>query len=67
LTTGLGTHMYAAPEQIKGNKCYGFKADIYSLGLVLMDLFRNHDISFMELQEIYDATRNERITPSLEK
>jgi len=32
-----------------------------------MDLFRNHDISFMELQEIYDATRNERITPSLEK
>ena len=59
--------MYAAPEQIKGNKCYGFKADIYSLGLVLLDLFRDHDISNMELQEIYDVVRNEQISQGLVK
>ena len=37
LTTGIGTASYAAPEQILTNS-YGSKADIFSLGLVLLEL-----------------------------
>ena len=50
LTTGVGTLRFAAPEQIKAGKkragAYGYKVDVYSLGVVLLDMFRNHDISF---------------------
>mmetsp|Transcript_10996 Transcript_10996/g.14867 ORF Transcript_10996/g.14867 Transcript_10996/m.14867 type:complete len:167 (-) Transcript_10996:2768-3268(-) len=71
LTTGLGTLRFAAPEQYtKGRKkdqCYGFKADIYSLGVVLLDLFRNHDISLFELNEIHESVQNEKVLPSLTK
>ena len=54
MTTGVGTLRFAAPEQVTGNKkkhCsgYGFKADIYSLGVVLFDMFRDHDIMSREL------------------
>ena len=72
LTTGLGTLRFAAPEQYtKGRKAacqaYGFKADIYSLGVVLLDMFRNHDISFIELNEIHESVQNEKVLPSLTK
>ena len=50
MTTGLGTVRYAAPEQLeltrkKGAPSYDFKVDMYSLGVVLLDMFRNHDCS----------------------
>ena len=48
MTTGVGTLRFAAPEQFaKGSKkrAYNFQADIYSLGVVLLDMFRDHDIS----------------------
>jgi serine/threonine protein kinase len=37
LTAGVGTASYAAPEQINSNS-YGAEADIYSLGLILLEL-----------------------------
>lgn len=37
-TTGLGTCMYAAPEQIRDSS-YNEKVDIYSLGIILFELF----------------------------
>ena len=39
LTTHVGTKRYKAPEMI--NKFYNHKVDIYSLGLVLYELFEN--------------------------
>ena len=38
LTGQIGTQSYASPEQISGSN-YSYKADIYSLGLVFMQLF----------------------------
>jgi len=38
LTSGIGTATYAAPEQIVSSS-YGTKADIFSLGLILLELF----------------------------
>ena len=50
-TTGVGTKRFAAPEQIVAGmkRGYCFKADIYSLGVVLLEMFRDQDISFIEL------------------
>jgi hypothetical protein len=45
LTKYLGTDRYAAPEVKKGSK-YGVEADIYSLGVILQELF-NIDINEM--------------------
>ena len=40
LTAGVGTSSYAAPEQLS-SKSYGSEADIFSLGLILLELFSN--------------------------
>ena len=37
LTAGIGTASYASPEQVKSRN-YGTKADIFSLGLILLEL-----------------------------
>ncbi|XP_076169854.1 eukaryotic translation initiation factor 2-alpha kinase isoform X2 [Ptiloglossa arizonensis] len=37
-TTYVGTHLYMSPEQIKGQG-YNYKVDIYSLGIILFELF----------------------------
>ena len=70
LTTGVGTLRFAAPEQIKAGKkraTYGYKVDVYSLGVVLLDLFRNHDISFQEQVEIHAAVVQGKVEDSLVK
>ncbi|CAM9302917.1 unnamed protein product [Choristocarpus tenellus] len=36
-TTGVGTASYASPEQLEG-RCYGVEADMFSLGLMLLEL-----------------------------
>lgn len=38
LTSGIGSPLYAAPEQWHGSQ-YGTKADVFSAGLVLVELF----------------------------
>ena len=67
----MGTLRFAAPEQYsKGSKkrAYCFKADIYSLGVVLLDMFRDHSISLQELSEMHEYVVNqEKVLPSLAK
>lgn len=40
---------------------------MYSLGVVLLDMFRNHDISGRELQEIHEAMLSGVVEQNLAK
>lgn len=68
LTTGQGTPFYAAPEQIAAKKTrYDFSADIYSLGVVLLDMFRKHDIFHHEMVKIHEAAKRGEVEESIAK
>lgn len=41
--------------------------DMYSLGVVLIDMFRNHDVSNHELNLIYEAQLKGQVEQSIAK
>ncbi|KAE9350513.1 hypothetical protein PF008_g6396 [Phytophthora fragariae] len=56
VTAGVGTYLYASPEQVAGKK-YNAKTDIYSLGMILFELC--HD-RFGTTMERYITLRDAR-------
>ncbi|TYZ59330.1 hypothetical protein PybrP1_004975, partial [[Pythium] brassicae (nom. inval.)] len=56
VTGGVGTYLYASPEQVAGKK-YNAKTDVYSLGMILFELCHER---FTTTMERYIALRNAR-------
>ncbi|NXA52248.1 E2AK1 kinase, partial [Nothocercus julius] len=64
-TSGVGTCLYASPEQLQGSH-YDFKSDMYSLGVILLELFQPFGTE-MERTEILMHLRNDHIPNSFYK
>ncbi|NXC38219.1 E2AK1 kinase, partial [Penelope pileata] len=58
-TSGVGTCLYASPEQLQGSD-YDFKSDMYSLGVILLELFQPFGTE-MERAEVLTNLRNGRV------
>lgn len=67
MTGGVGTAFYRAPEQegiltskkvTTGDTSYGVKADIYSLGIVIFEMFSPPFGTYMERSEILNQLRS---------
>ncbi|KAM4698356.1 eukaryotic translation initiation factor 2-alpha kinase 1 [Rhinophrynus dorsalis] len=63
-TSGVGTCLYAAPEQLLGSH-YDFKSDMYSVGIILLELFQPFGTE-MERTEVLTALRSGIIPTSFE-
>jgi translation initiation factor 2-alpha kinase 4 len=71
MTGGVGTTFYRAPEQeaitigrrgVKGESSYGVKADIYSFGIVVFELFHPPFQTYMERSETLNRLRSPNTT-----
>ncbi|NXY21817.1 E2AK1 kinase, partial [Atrichornis clamosus] len=58
-TSGVGTCLYASPEQLQGSH-YDFKSDMYSMGVILLELFQPFGTE-MERAEVLTQLRNGQI------
>ena len=65
MTGGVGTTFYRAPEQEggkgrrKGDRAYDVQADIFSLGIVLFEIFHPPFGTYMERAEVLKTLRGE--------
>jgi len=67
VTGAVGTKIYASPEQWEGNKdSFNHKADIYSLGIILLLLFHPTSTS-MEQFRVINESKEGKLPPELEK
>ncbi|NWI14314.1 E2AK1 kinase, partial [Crypturellus soui] len=64
-TSGVGTCLYASPEQLQGSH-YDFKSDMYSMGVILLELFQPFGTE-MERTEVLMHLRNDHIPSSFYK
>ncbi|NWR68159.1 E2AK1 kinase, partial [Bucorvus abyssinicus] len=64
-TSGVGTCLYASPEQLQGSH-YDFKSDMYSMGVILLELFQPFGTE-MERTEVLTRLRNGQIPHSFYK
>ncbi|XP_018398888.1 PREDICTED: eukaryotic translation initiation factor 2-alpha kinase 1-like [Cyphomyrmex costatus] len=60
----IGTHLYAAPEQLEGN-C-DRKSDIYSIGIVLIELLIPIKTQ-MELSSIISSLKNDKVPEAFKR
>ncbi|KAE9550607.1 hypothetical protein FO519_006178 [Halicephalobus sp. NKZ332] len=66
LTSGLGTFLYAAPEQLH-SKDYSFSADIYSCGIVIYELYELFSTKSERAHRISELRENGRTTDEFRK
>nr|XP_003227692.1 PREDICTED: eukaryotic translation initiation factor 2-alpha kinase 1 [Anolis carolinensis] len=64
-TSGVGTCLYASPEQLEGSH-YDVKSDMYSLGVILFELFQPFGTE-MERTKVLMDLRNSNIPLSFSK
>lgn len=57
MTGGIGTPFYVSPEQASLGVRYNFKADIYSLGIIFLELFHPSFRTGMERAGVIKAAR----------
>lgn len=65
-TAGVGTASYASPEQIE-SKSYGPAADIYSLGLIILELFSNFTSEHERATAFHACRRDGDLEPGLKQ
>ncbi|KAF4804429.1 Eukaryotic translation initiation factor 2-alpha kinase 1 [Turdus rufiventris] len=64
-TSGVGTCLYASPEQLQGSH-YDFKSDMYSMGVILLELFQPFGTE-MERTEVLTRLRTGQIPHTFSK
>ncbi|XP_010184453.1 PREDICTED: eukaryotic translation initiation factor 2-alpha kinase 1 [Mesitornis unicolor] len=64
-TSGVGTCLYASPEQLQGSH-YDFKSDMYSMGVILLELFQPFGTE-MERTKVLTHLRNGQIPHTFSK
>jgi len=60
LTVGVGTATYASPEQVK-SRSYGTPADIFSLGLILLELLCCFDTQHERLDNFFKVRQQRKV------
>ncbi len=65
-TQGVGTASYAAPEQIQSDT-YGPEADIFSLGLIILELFSTFTSEHERGSTFYHCRHSQKVPPNLTK
>ncbi|KAI8520015.1 Eukaryotic translation initiation factor 2-alpha kinase [Branchiostoma belcheri] len=63
-TSGVGTCTYASPEQLKGTT-YNSKSDMYSMGVVLFELFHPFGTEMERAKSIQDFREGRPVPPVL--
>lgn len=63
-TTGLGTYLYASPEQLNSSIAYDYKADVYSLGMVLFEMLHPRFKTKEDRYKIMSEAREKIFNPT---
>lgn len=66
LTSGLGTYLYAAPEQLN-SKDYNISADIFSSGVVIYELYQLFSTGSERIEKLSELRKTWKVTEEFRK